>query len=241
VKSTGIQIWATYCTLAQTTLAVSARISEAIKMSTSALRDSSKNVVQSLGYQFNENLPSLDDVRIQRDETEVIGRILCVYVSVACSYGFSKEQATSWLQRESLTKFLTEAETDFLNGSSESYKTAIQWQVEALWALSWACGYHDELDFSVSCPDAFIGLFPDLKSGQSSSEFRYRCKIRSSDEIAEMLDLSYCLHWAVRNSGLTDRPQNANGKVEPRVIEERRRSFEWLVSDDDWESVSLDT
>lgn len=210
-------------------------------MTNSVLRDSSKSVVESLGYLFNESLPALGDVQVQHGESEVVGRILCLYVCIACSFGFSKEQAVSWLERESLMGFLTDYETEFLNGQSESYKTVIQWQVEALWALTWGCGYHDELDFGASCPDSFIGIFPDLKTGQASDDFVSRCSIRSGEDIAAMLDLNYCLHWAVRNSGLTGKAQSANGKVEPRVIEERRRALEWMVSNDDWDDVSLDT
>ena len=211
-------------------------------MDATALRESTKSTVESLGYQFNPNLPVLDEVQVQRNCTEVSNRILSLYACVACAYGFSKATAIEWLKREQLWESLTESERQFLEGRAESSTSTIQWQVEALWSLTWTAGYHDDLDFSRPCPDSFIQLFPDLKKGEDTASFKAKCQLRPSEAIIEKLDLSYCLHWAVRDFELSGRETGRGpNKVEGQVIVERRRALEWIISDDDWDDVSLDT
>jgi hypothetical protein len=208
-------------------------------MDTNEIRKRTRKHVERLGYRFNPNLPILDPVEVTRTVDETVGRILALYACVACSFGFAKEKALDWLDRERRIDSLSESEKVYLRGKAETKRSKIQWQVEALWALTWAGGYHDELDFSDSCPDSFIGIFPDLKEGVASNAFAKRCELRGNENIAEMLDLAYCLHWAVQDQSLTG---NNQGKHVPaQVVEERCRGLEWLVGDEDWDHVALDT
>ena len=201
-------------------------------MDMTEIRQRTRKQVERLGYRFNPNLPLLDPVEITRTVDETVGRILALYVCVACSYGFSKEKGLDWLERERRIESLSESERLYLRGKTEAKRASIQWQVEALWALTWGAGYHDELDFSDSCPDSFIGIFPDLKTGAASNAFAQRCELLGNEKIAEMLDLAYCLHWAVRHESLT-RKQGSE-TVPAQGIEERRRGLEWLVGDEYW-------
>jgi Domain of unknown function (DUF4272) len=203
------------------------------------IREHSRKQVERLGYRFNPNLPFLDPIEITRTIDETVGRILALYACVACSYGFSKEKALNWLEQERRIEFLSEAERLYLEDISEAKRNVIQWQVEGLWALTWGGGYHEELDFSRSCPDSFIDSFPDLKTNASSDVFAQQCKLRVKDEITEMLDLAYCLHWAIRDQSMTGKPTNK--RVPGQVIEERRRGLEWLATNEDWDHLSLDT
>lgn len=208
-------------------------------MDSAAIRNSTKTVAESLGYRFNPSLPLLDEIRLERDCNEVVNRILAVYASVACAYGFPKAKAIDWLKNEGLWQSVTESERAFLEGNAETRKPVIRWQVEALWSLTWAAGYHDELDFANPCPDSFVGIFPDLKTGETAANFKEKCRLRSIEVIGKYLDLSYCLHWAIRDSELSNASKPT--KVEGQVIIERRRALEWLVGDDEWDNVSLDT
>ena len=45
------------------------------------------------------------------------------------------------------------------------------------------------------------------------------------------------IHEAVRASTTKQTP----GKVPPYIVVERRRDLEWLLSDEDWDDISLDT
>jgi hypothetical protein len=108
-----------------------------------------------------------------------------------------------------------------------------------MWALAWAIGIARELNFSKECDSNFVLLLPNLKQNQTSADFRRKALLRSDDQIVLAADLAYCLHWAIRQSEL--QRKRPPGKVPPYVVVERRRALDWLLSDDEWDEVSLDT
>ena len=209
-------------------------------MDATELREHSREQVQALGYPFNPNLPVLDPAGVTRSSDDVLDRILTLHACVACGYGFPKPKALEWLEQESLSGCLTEPEALFLAGKSEAKRTAFQWRVEAVWALTWAAGYFGDLDFSQSCSDDLVKLLPELKTQESSKAFRQQSNLRSAEEVLPMVDLAYCLHWAVREEGLRGQA-NKQGKVQSQVIVERRLGLEWLICNESWEDVPLDT
>jgi hypothetical protein len=76
-------------------------------------------------------------------------------------------------------------------------------------------------------------------SSQPTGEIRGALALRPTTEIAAAADLAYCLHWAVRDARLNDR--RAPSGLEELEVMERRRALDWLLGNDDWYSVSLDT
>lgn len=210
-------------------------------MDTSKIRSQTQILVDSLGYPFNVNLPALDPVTISRKPDEISGRILALNACVACSYGFSRNSALGWLEQEGLGHHLSKYEHEYLHGKDDAKKAMLQWQVEALWSLTWAASYHNNLDFSRSCSKDFVFIFPDLKNLEPSVNFLTSYSIRSTNEIARMLDIAYCLHWAVREMQIQGKQQKLSRQVHDQVIIERRRGLEWLVGEEDWDDVSLDT
>ena len=211
-------------------------------MDAKAVREKSRKTVGILGYKFNPSLPVLDPVAITRSRDEIIGRILALHASVACSYGFPKQKALEWVQREELTGLLDEREDKYLRSKDENMRAFFQWQVESIWALTWAAGYHRHLDFGESCPDSLVSILPDLNENASSQTFTQEYELRGANEIIEMTDLAYCLHWAAREEGLTGRGQRfTSGRVPTQVIVERRRGLEWLICDEPWDEVPMDT
>lgn len=204
------------------------------------IREENLKIARSLGYPINESLPVLDEVQQIRSLAEATERLLCLYAIVACSYGFPKEQATKWLTREGVVDYLAESEKEYLeSNSSKSVNAEKQWLVESLWALAWCVGCHDNLDFSDSCSDNFVQMLPDIAKDAATISFRTRLHLRTESEIAEKTDLAYCLHWAVRNADIKGR--KPPGAVPGRVIVERRRTLEWIISQDRWDKVTLDT
>jgi hypothetical protein len=171
-----------------------------------------------------------------------VNRILALHACIACSYGFPKQQALGWLEQENLIDHVTESEAKFLHGKAETKRTAFQWRVEAVWSLAWAAGYHPDLDFSQPCSDSLVKILPNLNTNDSSDTFRQKHELRTADELATMVDLAYCLHWAVREEGLRKSVQQGKtNKVQGQVIEERRLGLEWLICDEAWDDVPLDT
>jgi hypothetical protein len=175
-----------------------------------------------------------------RDKSEIGRRLLALYAAVASSYGFPKADAIRWLRQGNLEGSLTNIERHFLcNESAEAESNSMQWKVESLWTLAWAAGLHSTLDFEESCDDDFVHLLPDLNKEGSSHNFINDLKSRGVEEFIKKCDLAYCLHWGAREATLTGK--TILGAVPANVILERRRALEWLISDQAWDEVSLDT
>jgi hypothetical protein len=115
---------------------------------TKNVRDQSLAEARRLNYPVNVNLPALDEVLGLRGIADVGRRLLSLHTVVATSYGFPKEKALQWLHQEDLADALTVEEGIYLKTkTTAAQNNAMQWQVEALWALAWAVGCHDGLDF----------------------------------------------------------------------------------------------
>ena len=206
----------------------------------SSIRNHSLEEARRLNYPVNPNLPELDERQNIRTTAEAAHRMLALHAVVASSCGFPKANALEWLDREGLAESLEPEEKQFLEmTTNEAQNNAMQWQVEALWTLAWALGCHDTLDFTDSCADDFVSMLPDLKAGAATQTFLSGLTIRAKDELLRQCDLAYCLHWGAREAALSSKL--IEGAVPENVVRERRRALEWLISNDGWDEVSLDT
>jgi hypothetical protein len=108
-----------------------------------------------------------------------------------------------------------------------------------MWALAWTVGKVDELDFSNACGDDFIDMLPDLRFDERSDALRSGIKLRTVREVEEACDLAYCLHWAIREALRIG--ARVPGKVQNYVIRQRRHALQWLISEEPWDEVHMDT
>jgi hypothetical protein len=202
------------------------------------IRKKSLKIAVRLGFEVNENLPLLDGVAITRTLDESVKRLLCLHTAAACAYGFDRDKAWVWLQQEGAVESLAPSEHRFVTqglGDPNRFKV----RIEGMWAFAWTLGLVPQIDFGKDCDSRFAVLLPNLKASEGSSSLRQRIKFRTSEEVVSAGDLVYCLHWAIRQSQLTN--TKSPGRVQPYVIEERRRSLDWLLSGDQWDELSLDT
>lgn len=205
-------------------------------MDTARIRQGSIEEARRLGYEVNPELPLLDfDLRL-RGQDEVVLRCLARYAAVAAAYGFDRAAAWEWLKQEGLADVLASTEREFLDGGiGEGPKAG----VESLWVLCWALGLVNVLDFGQICGDNLVGLFPDLKVDADPDPFVAKAELRPQEEIAQALDLAYCLHWSINQASLSG--GDVPGQIPSYVVIERRHALEWLAGDADWDEVSLDT
>ena len=202
------------------------------------IRDRSLLTAESLGYETNSGLPLLDEGLTLRLVDDLVGRSLALFAVVAGSYGFDKKSAISWLEAENAFNYLAESEKSFLI-DDEGDGSYIQSQVEALNAFAWSLGIVKHLAFDQVCENNLIKQFPDIKNNGDSSAYRAKSKSRSLGEIVQSCDLAYCLHWAIVQAQIEGK--KLLGDVGPHVIIERRRALEWMLSEEDWDELSLDT
>ena len=207
-------------------------------MDVNVIRQGSVATAKALKYPVNSSLPVLDVPQGLRGLGETVDRILCLNVSIACAFGYSQELAEKWIDQEGLHETLVKSESKFIY-ESFGYPPKFWDSIEALWAMVWSIGLVDVLEYGKPCSNDLVTMLPNLKTLESSSDFRSRAKLRPMSEILPALDLAYCLHWSVRDAQL--RNVKIPGKVKPHVITERRKALEWLISEESWDEVQLDT
>lgn len=203
-----------------------------------AIRVQSLEIARELDYPVNESLPLLDHPTIARSPDNIVDRLLAMLCVAACAYGFDNQKAADWLSRESKEDLLTDTERRYLT-SKIGDRRSFMMQIEGMWALAWSINAVPTLDFGKPCAQDFVSRLPDLKGDKSSRPFRGDAELRPASEIVAACDLAYRLHWAIVDAQLTGR--KIPGKVEAYVIVERRRALEWLLTDECWDDVSLDT
>jgi hypothetical protein len=209
------------------------------RLDTRQIRKENEQQVRRMGYEFNPHLPLIEPPKRFRSVDEICRRTLALFCVVAVANNSRREVAVKWLQGESLFSELTPTEQTFISSSTITDKSAFLAQEESLWALVWVLGFVNVLDFSTYCQPVLASLFPNVRAGETSDSFKHRAALRRSEDIVKAIDLAYCIHWAVRDATVNGR--SVVGSVPPYVVVERRRALEWIIGEEDWENVALDT
>ena len=139
-----------------------------------------------------------------------------------------------------VNKCLNAKESKMFDGTATPQDiTDIIWEYECYWSLVWALGLIDDIsDASQICDcKKAINL---VSQCESLDDFKSKCKLRSADEILDMLDLYYRYHWAVVQKRIV--PDTPAGDLEEEIVYERRRGLEWLICGvDDWHDIPMAT
>ena len=207
-----------------------------MKINTKLIRKRSIVEAKKLSYDTNKDLPLIDDNLSCRMVEEVINRSLVLYVVIASSFGFDQKSALKWLKNNNLKGSISKNEYAFLTGKSNKDP---QHQIEALNTFSWLLGYVSDFDFSILCGNDLIKKFPDLRRGEDSKSYIENSSLIGIEEVISMTDLAYCIHSSIVNEQLEGKKHYR--EIPPYVIVERRRALEWVLSNDDWDDVKLDT
>jgi hypothetical protein len=187
------------------------------------------------------HLPLLENDLRLRSEDEIIDRILIMEACAAVAFGFDKILAQNWIIEQKITAEFSSAEVNFLWGNHRTKEKGLFIdQIESIWALMWVGGFMQEINVLDNCSDSLITLLPDLEANQSSEMFRSKIKLRPYQEILQMLDIYYCLNWAIHDAFLHKNRDFPLKTSYPMVLA-RRKALEWVLSDKGWEDISLDT
>lgn len=203
------------------------------------LKLESEEIAHRLGYPINHDLPPLDPVTLRKNIDNVITRMLILNCVVAVAHGFSSSKAKDWLSRNELLDSITDHEQALFNGRSDVDRREFMVQGESLWAFSWIIGKVEKINFSSACDDGLVRLLPDLLKGEPPAAWMRGLQLRQEADIIAACDLSYRIHWAIRDAHLLGR--KSPGQILPYVVIERRRALEWMLQESDWDSVILDT
>ncbi|WP_034386965.1 DUF4272 domain-containing protein [Hellea balneolensis] len=193
-------------------------------------------------------IPVLNTLPFIEDEAEVTFRSLKelsnrMYALAAVSdkgCGAPEDIVEKIIQEFSVDSF-TPAEQNFIDDPEPSYHQRVQfaWRSEALYVLTWALGYVDELPYPDEAQTSkdIWEPFARLKR----EEFEANAKLRTASELLDEADLIYRYHWAVTDARLNGRPMP--GSLNQSVVLERQYALNWLVGymGQSWDDVSTDT
>jgi hypothetical protein len=207
-------------------------------MEVAAIRAESIRKLSGAGVRVNPTLPPLETSLKARSSSAVIDRALALHAVVAASYGFPRDQATTWIEREGVSGSLTDLEREQLSSGGNGI-VGFRRRVEALAALAWTVSVVPACDPFQKLPSSLVAKFPDLLRDEAASGFVSASHLRGVADLVAALDLMYCAHWALRQAELSGKRLT---KLQPlAVVEERRRALEWVLSAEDWDELALDT
>ncbi|MCM3701848.1 DUF4272 domain-containing protein [Paenibacillus macerans] len=194
-------------------------------------------------------LPTLSELKVKsREEIARRAAALLIAIQYACDVAQESDLAeakafvTGLLDQFGVADELTEAERELLEQAEPARQDAINltWQYEAYWALLWALGVVDSLDFPDHTCDCDFAI-QAVSSCGGFAEFLERTSLRRPEEILDEADKIYRLHWACVNDRIQGR--EPAGGLSESVVMERRRALFWMIGyrDEAWDDISMDT
>lgn len=207
-----------------------------------ARRERSRLVIAELGAPFLEDLPVVEDAKTiePRPAKEIAGRAIAVAIAAVKGEGLEQNRVEEIVEQLEARALLTPDERKFVFDPAPTDKDRAKfgWRYEGLDVLLWALGFRDSLPaaHTIMDPATDVGIVRK----NAAAGLIAKAKPRTMDELLDMADLYYCLHWAaieLRIHGKT------NERVNEEIIMERHYALNWLIRymDQDWDHVTTDT
>lgn len=212
-------------------------------MSSAKVRSANISRLGSLGFKVAPSLPVRSGLAGLRPQSEIVRRLLAL------------EVLFSWVARpdviveesvvEQLKDWLTEDEREVIGlprpQANAQFVNTIGWKLENIWPLAWVLGFDKtpDVDGEVIDPDTQNLILNDFLPA-----FESKFNLRPEAQVAELEDLFYCTHNAVRSAQLggTTVPDGFHPVYNGGVIHERRHALTWSLSrGSNWEDTDLST
>ena len=137
------------------------------------------------------------------------------------------------------TKMYKLKRTQYKKGYDKMDKNiAIQlsWQFESCVILLWTLGLIDDVVFPDTLvePDSITAI---ISACDSYTEFLNSCSVRGIDEILDLADLTYRYNWYCVECKIN----NLEPVMNPEIVLERHRAFSWLLTEEKWDKVEINT
>ena len=201
----------------------------------------SEGKVLALGGRICDWLPVLETVAV-RTATEVRGRMSVLNALINISFKAPVEIIRDWIGAQDLRAFLSAEETQLLAKEDDELKEQelinLRWSLESLWAMMWATRMVQELPATEWCGDNMASLLPNLEAGDDNTKLARVASVRPAEELYQMLDYYYRLHWYCVDERLHQREP----LVPESLVYERRKALEWIFNrSQDWDAIEMGT
>jgi hypothetical protein len=200
------------------------------------IRNKSLKEASRLGYITNDALPLLERPDFLRPMDSVRRRMLATYGVLVALVALPRREVLMWVSKEHLNDELTRKEKQFFDRGTHADQLKVE--IESLWTLAWCTGLVD-MDFGKPSRDEVASYFPNIAKGEPSANYLKELRLRELSEIQQACDVAYCIHWAIRQAHIEG--QMSGGRLPPAYVVERRRALEWMLHDESWDDISLDT
>lgn len=192
-----------------------------------ARKAASEAALAARGIVVQDDLPPLvsEDELVLQDRDDVIGRaralLLTALRAESVASGEPMSAATLLSKMPLADEHLSPEERAFLEKETPSPSECAQfmWRYESLYLLEWVLGMVDELPFPAEPCDTASTVAKLIEMRGPA--------VRPDPEILDALDLTYRLHWHIRQQRLKKR--GATPGADADVVMERHHALNWLV------------
>lgn len=224
--------------------------------------EDSKEFIESYNRKLNsinilkaQGIPYIDELPVIQSSYEVAGKTLeeiakrAIVLCICCNYSNdivankkkkylkdSKKFFTKLLDKYNVNDVMTKEEKELFEKDDKNLAVQISWQFEGLSILLWTLGLIDDISF----PDTLVdtdSLTAIISSCDSYSEFISKCSLRNIYEILDLADLTYRYNWYCVDARINSEEPIIN----PEVVMERHRALKWLLTDEKWDKVAINT
>lgn len=180
-----------------------------------------------------------------RTPHEVARRVLTLFTVVGLALKADRALVLNWLSENDLWGELSPSEHGFVDNPEPPPKQAnnMSWQSERIVVLLWSLGLVAAIPAADTQCDTsqFQTILPPFAE-KSVADFIAEARLRSDDELLDMQDECFNLHWAARDARIHGRP--AKVPVDIEIIQERHHAINWVCgysSNAPWDDVTTDT
>ncbi len=207
------------------------------------------NILQQQGIPYIDELPPLPSSYeiVGKTYDEIIKRAIAL--CICCNYASdivsnkkkkyikeSKKFFNKLLDKYNVKDIMTKEECDLFEKGNRDVAVQISWQFEGCAILLWALGLLEQISY----PDTLVN--PDeitsiISSSDSYNDFVQKCDFRSVEEILDLADLTYRYNWYCVDAQI----EGEEPKINSEVVVERYRALKWLLTDEKWDKVDVNT
>lgn len=208
-----------------------------------ARRAKNNKIIKDMGLPVLEDLPVVEDEQtVKLRSPEKIAK-RCLATTFCAVKGETKDQmlVDSLIKDYSAAAYFSPEEQRFIKALNPSEQNLIDfcWRYECVHVFLWAMGARDTL----SPPSEICPVSDDMKLIKQAgpAKFVAESKRRPAQDILDMADYYYRLHWAAIN--LRVHQGKKSELLDEGVIRERHRALNWLIGylNQEWDNVTTDT
>ncbi len=212
-------------------------------------KNRSINILKEQGISYIDELPAIVS------SYEVTGKTLeeiakrAIVLCIVCNYASdivssrkkrylknSKKFFTKLLDKFNVKDAMTKEEKELFEKNDKNLAIQISWQFEGCLVLLWTLGIIDEIGYPDTLVDADL-ITSAVSSCETFKEFIEKCELRDVNEVLDLADLTYRYNWYCVETKIN----NEDSVINREIVMERHRAFKWLISDEKWDKVEINT